>query len=67
MGTMDGINIVVETETTLPQDKGKGVDTSEGVEKLRVRTTYKKKHVGQRSSRGWLTRVIEEEEDNPED
>lgn len=41
-------------EGVLPQDKGKGVAISKG--ELHIKSTYGREHVGQRPSKGWLSR-----------
>lgn len=66
VGTLEGIPVAPEIEIALPQDKGKGVDILKRVEKPGMKTTYKRKHVGQRSLKGWLSKVIEEEEGDPQ-
>lgn len=61
VGTMEDVPIALDTETTPPQDRRKGVAISSVVEKFRVTTTYKRKNVGHRSSIGRLSQLTRKE------
>lgn len=52
-------------EITLPQDKRKGEAILGDEQSFGTKMAYKRKHVGQRSSKGWLSRMMERDEGDP--